>query len=120
MGIVASTGFKSLDDQIDDCVKKNKNECKKKYPYYSRNYQCKKECQDKLIDENVGYDVRRDECDNLPTKQAKSDCERIYRIHDFNPKTYKTYAIPSNSTPLRAGNRTRHKKGKRNIKRRVR
>ena len=29
MGIVASTGFKTLDDQIDDCVKQNKNECKK-------------------------------------------------------------------------------------------
>ena len=119
MGIVASTGFKTLDDQIDDCVKQNKNECKKKYPYYNRNYKCKKECQDKLIDTDVEFSVREDECDNLPTKQAKSNCKREYRLYNFNPKTYKTYAIPSNSSPLRAGNRTRHNNGKRNTKRRV-
>lgn len=74
------------------------------------NYQCKKECQDKLIDTDVEYIVGRDECDNLPTKNDISECKREYRLHDFNTITYNTYA----------GNRTRHKKGKRNTKRRVR
>ena len=107
MGIVASTGFKNLDDQIDACVKNNKDECKK-YPYYNRKYKCKKMCQDKLIDDDVYYDVREDECDNLD-KDAKYKCRRMYRMHNYNPTTYQSY---------KEGGK-RHKKGKRNTKRRV-